>query len=419
MSKEPQTRNVLITFDISSIAGRDQLAGVLRYLREKPNWVPRIISRAVDFTPEIVRNARDEHIDGIIINHVGSPETEDALAASDIPLAVIGIRNPKLIARKKAIALIRNDNVETGRIAARHFLPPGNFRAYGHIPAAQSTDEWSVSRETGFRDELLRNHVDALTFPQSANPGTEASRQALTEWLRNLPKPAAVLASWDYPAMQVLEICRAEKIRVPQDIAVLGVDNDPMICDATTPPLSSIPFDYEKEGYESAAALDTLLEKPARREKPVTVACLPLSVFPRESASRPAPASDLLKRALRYIAKNAAKGISTRDVATALGVSQSLLSLRFREYANYSVMDAILDARLKKVCDLLSSTNRSIQDITVAAGFRNANYLKDIFRRRFKMTMSDYRAAHPAAPQGKGKQASRKRRRTRRGGSAR
>ena len=206
---------------------------------------------------------------------------------------------------------------------------------------------------------------------------------------------------------------------MPHDIAVLGVDNDPMICDATTPPLSSIPFDYEKEGYESAAALDTLLEKPAQREKPVTVACLPLSVFPRESASRPAPASDLLKRALRYIAKNAAKGISTRDVATALGVSQSLLSLRFREYANYSVMDAILDARLKKVCDLLSSTNRSIQDITVAAGFRNANYLKDIFRRRFKMTMSDYRAAHPAALQGKGKQASRKRRRTRRGGSAR
>ena len=419
MGKEPQTRNVLITFDISSIAGRDQLAGVLRYLREKPNWVPRIISRAVDFTPEIVRNARDEHIDGIIINHVGSPETEDALAASDIPLAVIGIRNPKLIARKKAIALIRNDNVETGRIAARHFLSLGNFRAYGYIPAAQSTDEWSVSRETGFRDELLRNHVDALTFPQSANSGTETSRHALIEWLRNLPKPAAVLASWDYPAMQVLEICRAEKIRVPHDIAVLGVDNDPMICDATTPPLSSIPFDYEKEGYESAAALDTLLEKPARREKPVTVACLPLSVFPRESASRPAPASDLLKRALRYIAKNAAKGISTRDVATALGVSQSLLSLRFREYANYSVMDAILDARLKKVCDLLSSTNRSIQDITVAAGFRNANYLKDTFRRRFKMTMSDYRAAHPAAPQGKGKQASRKRRRTRRGGSAR
>ena len=411
-------RNILITFDISSIAGRDQLAGVLRYLREKPNWVPRIISRAVDFTPEIVRNARGEHIDGIIINHAGSPETEEALARSNIPLAVIGIRNPKLVSRTKAIALIRNDNVETGRVAARHFLSLGNFRAYGYIPAAQSTDEWSLSRETGFRGELQRNDIDVLTFPQSANSGTDASRKALAEWLRNLPKPAAVLASWDYPAMQVLEICRAENIRVPHDIAVLGVDNDPMICDATTPPLSSIPFDYEKEGYEAAVALDALLEKLARREKPVTVACHPLPVFTRESASRPAPASDLLKRALHYIAKNAAKGISTRDVATALGVSQSLLSLRFREYANDSVMDAILDARLKKACDLLSSTNRSIQDVTVAAGFRNANYLKDVFRRRFKMTMSDYRAAHSAALPCKETPASRKCRRTRRGGSA-
>ena len=98
--------------------------------------MPRIISRASDFTPEIVRNARDEQIDGIIINHAGSPATEDALAASDIPLTVIGIRNPKLVARTRAIALIRNDNVETGRVAARHFLSLGNFRAYGYIPAA-------------------------------------------------------------------------------------------------------------------------------------------------------------------------------------------------------------------------------------------------------------------------------------------
>ena len=428
MRKEPQTRNVLITFDISSIAGRDQLAGVLRYLHSKPNWVPRIISRAADFTPEIVRNARSEKIDGIIINHAGSPETEKALATSDIPLAVIGIRNPKLVARTRAIALIRNNNVETGRIAARHFLSLGNFRAYGYIPAAQSTEQWSVSRETGFRDELQRNGVDVLVFPQSADSGTETARQALAEWLRNLPKPAAVLASWDYPAMQVLEICRAEKIRVPHDIAVLGVDNDPMVCDATTPPLSSIPFDYEKEGYESATALNVLLEKPARRAKPVMVACHPLPVFVRESAARIAPASGLIKQALRYITKNAVKGISTRDVAEALGISQSLLTLRFREYANTTVMDALIDARLKKTCELLVSTNRSIQEVTTASGFRNSNYLKAIFKEKFGVSMREYRAAkRPAAAvtapanarSGKGRQASRKRRQGHRGGSAR
>ena len=428
MGKEPTTRNILISFDISSIAGRDQLAGVLRYLRSKPNWVPRLLSRAADFTPEVVRNAHNEHIDGIIINHAGSPETEDALAASDIPLAVIGIRNPKLVARTRAVALIRNDNVETGRIAARHFLSLGNFNSFGYIPAAQSADEWSVSREAGFRETLEKHGITAVTFPLMANAGTEEARKALAGWLKSLPKPAAILAAWDYPGVQALELCRAEKIKVPHDVAILGVDNDPMVCDATTPPLSSIPFDYEKEGYESAAALNVLLEKPARRTKPVMVACHPLPVFVRESAARIAPASGLIKQALRYIAKNAVKGISTRDVAEALGISQSLLTLRFREYANTTVMDALIDARLEKVCELLVSTNRSIQEVTTASGFRNANYLKAVFKEKFGLSMREYRAAkRPAsavtapanARSGKGGRAPKKRRQVRRGGSAR
>ena len=390
------TRNVLITFDISSIAGREQLAGVFRYLRGRPNWIPRLISRTADFTPSIVHNARQEKIDGIIINHAGSLETEEALANSDIPLAVIGIRNQKLVTRTKAIALIRNDNVEAGRIAARYFLSLGNFRAYGYIPAAQCSDEWSVSREVGFREVLEKYGIVAETFPQIANAGTEESRHALAGWLRGLPKPAAVLAAWDYPGVQALEICRAEKIKVPHDIAILGVDNDPLVCDAITPSLSSIPFDYEKEGYKSAAALNVLLEKPARRTKPLTVACQPLPVFIRESAVHIAPASGLIKQALRYIARNAIRGISTRDVASALGVSQSLLTLRFREYAETTVMDALIDARLKKTCELLVSTGRSIQDITTASGFRNANYLKAVFKKKFGVSMREYRARRRA-----------------------
>ena len=391
------TRNILVTFDITSIAGRDQLAGVFRYLRGKPNWMPRLISRAADFTPDIIRNAHSEKIDGIIINHAGSPETEDALAKSDIPLAVIGIRNPKLVARTKAIALIRNDNVETGRIAAHYFLSLGNFRAYGYIPAAQSMDEWSLNREVGFREVLRELGIAVNTFPQTANSGTEESRHALSAWLKTLPKPAAILAAWDYPAVQALEICRAEKIKVPHDIAILGVDNDPMVCDATMPPLSSVPFDYEKEGFESAAALDILLEKPARRAKPVTVACHPLPVFVRESAARIAPVSVLIKRAMRHIEKNASKGISTRDVAQALGVSQSLLTLRFREYAGMTVMDALINARLKKTCELLVSTNRSIKDVTMASGFRNANYLKATFKAKFGQSIREYRTAKRTA----------------------
>lgn len=394
MNQHDEAKNILVTFDISSIAGRDQLSGVLRYLHTRPNWIPRLVSRPSEFTPDIVRNASDERIDGMIINHVGSPETEEELRRSEIPLAVIGIRNPELLSRTRSIAFIRNDNVETGRMAARYFRSLGNMRSFGYIPATKSDEEWSSGRETGFRLELSGSGCDVSVFDGGPNEGTEDYRRRLAVWLKGLPKPAAVLAAWDYPAVQALETCRAEGIKVPHNIAVMGVDNDPLVCDAAVPPLSSIPFDYERQGYESAAALDLLLSRMERRSRPVRVECRPLPVVVRESTAPIAPASALIKGALRYISRNAAKGVSSRDVAKALGVSQSLLTLRFREFAGGTIMDFIIAARIDRAKRLLATTKRSIREITVETGFRNENYMKGVFRRKVGMTMREYRARH-------------------------
>lgn len=394
MQKKFAPQNILITFDISSIAGRDQLAGVFRFLRTKPNWLPRLISRPQDFTPEIVRNATSEQIDGIIINHAGSPETEDALAHSDIPLAVIGIRNPKLVSRTNSIALIRNDNKETGRQAAKYLLSLGNFRSFGFIPAVPQTAEWSVARESGFRAALALHRAELFVFRQNATAGTGSAWKSLSQWLHALPKPAAILGAWDYPAVQALEICRREGIRIPQEVAIIGVDNDPMICEASVPPLTSIPFAYEQEGYESAAALAQLIERKRNKHHPITVSISPSAVVERESAAAIAPASQLIKRAQRFIEQNAHKGISTKDVASAMGVSQSLLSLRFREFSDETVLAALIRIRLEKTKQLLAETSRSISHISAACGFRNPSYLKNLFRRRVGMSMRDYRKLH-------------------------
>ena len=394
MQKKFAPQNILITFDISSIAGRDQLAGVFRFLRTKPNWLPQLISRPQDFTPEIVRNATSEQIDGIIINHAGSPETEDALAHSDIPLAVIGIRNPKLVSRTNSIALIRNDNKETGRQAAKYLLSLGNFRSFGFIPAVPQTAEWSVARESGFRAALALHRAELFVFRQNATAGTGSAWKSLSQWLHALPKPAAILGAWDYPAVQALEICRREGIRIPQEVAIIGVDNDPMICEASVPPLTSIPFAYEQEGYESAAALAQLIERKRNKHHPITVSISPSAVVERESAAAIAPASQLIKRAQRFIEQNAHKGISTKDVASAMGVSQSLLSLRFREFSDETVLAALIRIRLEKTKQLLAETSRSISHISAACGFRNPNHLKNLFRRRVGMSMRDYRKLH-------------------------
>jgi len=392
MASRTTVRNILITFDISSIAGRDQLAGVLRFLREKPSWKPRLIAHPQDFTPEIVRNARQEMIDGIIINHAGSAETETALAESDIPLAIIGIRNPKLIARQKNSIHICNDNLETGRVAARHFLSLGNFRSFGYLPANPPTEEWSLRRQEGFSAELAKTKRSVSVFQRTASLGTEMAQQALAAWIRELPKPAAILGAWDYPGVQILEICRSEGIRVPQEVSVLGVDNDPLICEAAVPPLASVGCDYELEGYRSAATLARMLERRTSVEKPIVVTCLPTGVAERESAAPVAPASQLVKNALRYIERNAHKGISTKEVAKAMGVSQNLLSLRFREFSDISVLEALIQARLARVKTLLSSTKRKSFEIAKSCGFRNANYLKNLFRKRVGMSMRQYRS---------------------------
>lgn len=428
MSKRNTPRNILITFDISSIAGRDQLAGVLRFLRERHNWMPRLISRPQDFTSEIVRNAKAENIDGIIINHAGSPETENALAHSDIPLAVIGIRNPRLDARRKNIILIRNDNETTGRKAAKYLLSLGNYRSFAYVPASPATEEWSISRERGFQLELAKRDIRAMTFAHDTTTGTEESREALSAWIKGLPKPAAIFCSWDYPAVQVLETCRRESIRVPQEVAVVGVDNDPMICEASNPPLTSIACDYEQEGYESAAALSRLLVRGNPSNAAITVTCKPTEVVERESAAPIAPATQLIKRALRIIEQKACKGISTKDVAKELGVSQNLLSLRFREFSDETVLGAIIRVRLERVKTLLTTTHRKFAEIAKSSGFRNTNYLKNLFKERLGMSMREYRAANQTSPSvtapanarsGKGGRAPKKRRQARRGGSAR
>ena len=420
MSKRNALRNILITFDFSSIAGRDQMAGVLRFLRERPNWTPRLISRAKEFTPEIVRNGKAENIDGIIINHLGAPGTAKALAALDIPLAVIGVRDPKLDARKRNIAFIRHDNEAIGRLAARHFLSLGDFRSFGFVSETPATEKWSQERERGFRAELAKRQRDVSTFQGRANAGTEESRQALGLWLKELPKPTAVFGAWDYPAVQVLESCRREGLSVPREIAVLGVDNDPMICESAAPPLASIASDRERQGYAAAAGLARIIETTTGEvRQPIIVTCRPTGVIERESAAPIAPAAQLVRRALRFIEQKACRGISTRDVAKALGVSQNLLSLRFHEFSDETVLGAIIRVRLEKVMTLLTTTQRKFTEIAKVSGFRNANYLKNLFRKRLGMSMRKYRATNqttftvtdPAhARSGKGGRAPRKRR---------
>ena len=211
----------------------------------------------------------------------------------------------------------------------------------------------------------------------------------LVEFLKRLPRPAAVFAANDLLAVQVVKACRRAHIKVPTSLAVLGCDNDELLCQGERPALTSILPGFENAGFAAARALDALIRgKPhGSRELRIHGAV----IVPRASTAALTPAVAVVSAAMDYINAHALEGISTADVMSHLRVSRSLLNLRFRQLRNESVMDAILSIRLAAVRERIEHTDKTFISIGAECGFRNPDYLKRLFRNRFGTSMRKWR----------------------------
>ena len=214
--------------------------------------------------------------------------------------------------------------------------------------------------------------IPAFSFPDN--------NIQLDEWLSRLPKPAAIMTENDDAAKTVLDEARRLKIDIPRTLAVIGVDNNELICDNTTPPLTSIRPNCEKIGYTAAQQLDTLLSTPPPR-KPLRVLCSGQILIERESARPIVPAARIIRDALRFINKKATTGITPDDVAAHLGVSRRLLYLRFSEFSNLSIGETIRKCQLKRMQELLQTTSLPIGKITFKCGFADETYPKKLFQK--------------------------------------
>ena len=213
---------------------------------------------------------------------------------------------------------------------------------------------------------------------------------SLSNWVKSLPKPAAVLAAFDERAVDVLDACSAANISVPGQVAVLGVDNDELLCDFSTPPLSSVLPDHVREGVRAAQELDRLL----RARKPsatTTILCRDKRIIRRESTAPVAPVTHLVDEALRFIRRNATIALKVDDVVRHLGVSRRLADLRFHEAGERSIARAILRARLDEVARRLRESESPIGQIAAACSFGNVQHLANAFRRQYQTSMTDYR----------------------------
>lgn len=388
-----KTKRVLLAFRLNYSSNRQFLAGVARYLRHTPSWRVTVAENFYDFDAATLAKAARDGYDGILTVPPHDPESAQLLNAQTVPLALLGATGGELPARRR-VAFICSDERGLGAHAAGHFRSLGTFRSFAFVLSSPAT-VWAQQRFEGFRDALAAHGCEPALIDSPHVAGSPDDLAYLKNALADLPKPVAVMAAYDQRGAQVLQACDGTGLTVPKHVQVIGVDDDPVFCDFSRPTLTSLSTSQVRKGEVAAMALDRLMSD-VHAERQV-IKLKDAKIVERESTAPIAPAAHLIERAMDFVERQATRGVRARDVVAHLGVSQALVSQRFREYGCRTLSDALARARLKAVRIKLRTTKMKIGAITAACGFPNADYAKRLFRKTYGLTMRDYRrslAAH-------------------------
>lgn len=368
---------------------RDMRQGVLRYVRTHGPWSlhlidDRSVQQRLSDSPELYSGLIGEPVTSAEINIVASMRVPMVLVDPQISGVTPAYR--RVLARS---SLIRCNSAEVGRCAARHFLGRG-FRHFAYV-GAPNGNTWSNERLRAFQETVRTagGNVSVFHIRRETGPTLSDELADLGPWLLALPKPCAVFCAWDLRARQVIDACRMADVRMPDEVSVLGVDDDEELCLSSVPPISSVRLDAERAGYEAARLLDDMLRGVRTRD---VVDYGPVGIAMRDAAATVGGADDLVvKAAAEFIGINAAHSPSVADVARHVCVSVRVLERRFAKRTGMTVQNAIERAKIERVKTLLSDTNEQVKSIAAACGFSTVSHLTVRFRRQERMTMSEYR----------------------------
>ena len=380
-----RTFRVMVALSLATAAGRKKLNGIHRFLSEGYDWDMELLRSEGDLTADAISAADRSRFDGMLVGFAGKCKLRTLHADKRIPTVFIDRADANTLERLP-LSMFVNDNVrDIAQTAAKHLLSCPGVRSFGFVPSRMQS-RWSSDRQAAFAVALNPEKNSLFTYD---GPGD--SRKELGRWLLGLEKPSAVLAAYDDRARDVLESCRENGMDVPGQVSVLGIGNDEPICEMSVPALSSVAVDFEREGYVAARELQAMMLRqraPAKRE----ILCGAKEVAVRASTSAMKTPAALVQRARGIIDRHALEGITAADVVARLHVSRSLADLRFREVTGTSILEAILNRRLAEVRRMLRATDMRISEIAVRCGYRDANYLKNLFRKRFGLSMREFRA---------------------------
>lgn len=354
------------------------LTGISRYARQKSNWRITCFDRERKELPGLMESWKG---DGIICT---AADLRFAEAAATRTIPIVNVSSHPLDSPFPFLDVV-GDDVAAGMKAA-HFLLDRGFQSFAFLRRRENA-RFLADRGQGFVETV--ESAGHKTETLSVAP-TDAGH--LTDWLASLPRPLALLGATDRLATMGLEACWELGLKVPEEVAILGLGNSEPLCELCSPALSSLDMDLERRGYEAARWLDRVLEGEAPPAGPQTIA--PAHVVERRSTEVYAFEDPNVVSALRFIRANAHQTIKVRDVVAATRISRRSLEGRFNKLINRTLHDEIWRAHFELATRLLASSDLPLQEVAGRSGFRTASALVNLFRQRFGQTPREYRIAN-------------------------
>lgn len=383
-------KKVFIVLETAGQPGRSQLIGILRGINAgRLDWEIDIVPSRRKASTAAVKRALSARAGGVILAHPVGPGVPEQLQRQGKPTVFMDVLSQSGMPTVPTSRYLRVDDAAIGRAAARHFLSLGNFRSFAFVHDPRD-EIWTRERQAAFATTLAEAGHTCKTFTPSSRERCAPTRpHELPIFLRRLPLPAAVLAASDLIATDVLHACEAANLSIPDDVAVLGVDNDIGLCNRLVPRLSSIEPDFEEEGFRAVIALENLFGNNIKiDDKPLA----DVRLVERESTKPLPPATRLVDRALAFIDGNYRTPIMPRDVARQLGVSRRLIDLRFRQLQHETLLATINKRRLEALCKMLREESGPLRDLISACGFGSAVRAAHLFKSTYGISMSGYRS---------------------------
>jgi LacI family transcriptional regulator len=378
---------IILLTDFGEEYGTSLLKGVTRYAQKYGPWVfcrmPRYYSetKGIDGIRKWAKEWKANGIIGQLYNDANVEKLwEDGLAvvAQDFK------------ERHKNIPNLTGDYFKTGRMAAEYFLRKGfeHFAFYGFKNIV-----WSRERAEGFENRLNEEGYEVHYFEQKQRPKSRDlwyyKPSALSKWLKSLPKPIALMACDDNQGMHITEARRVTNIRIPAEVAVLGVDNDEMLFNLSDPPLSSVGLDTIKGGYEAARLLHTMIK--TKNEEYYDIVVGPTQIVTRNSTDIYAAKDEYVGQALKYIHNNIEQNLNVKDVLQQVPLSRRSLEKRFSQVTGLPVYEYIFNLRIEKFTQKLLDTDLTVFEIAVDLGLNNGKNIARQFRQIKGCTPSEYR----------------------------